>query len=280
MPPQAQEEKPLVDGEIQSVDSSIYGYFLAHKRHTIIVISVVVATEVILILLKNEIFFLYVLPVLWPVIEYYSIKLKLQRAFIQQFARENGYTFLETTTCGTTPFFSLGHDARVRDAIEGEYHGHPIVFYTYSYTVGYGKHKSTYTSSVISLGIVADMPDITLLSANNYSRVPSPSGSNKLRLEGDFNKYFTLYVPRGYEVEALQVFTPDIMVHLLDYGKKYNIEISHNNIYIHSDKIMDSKIKLEAFHNLAKYFVDEIGPVLALMKPSLLAQASEKENNN
>jgi hypothetical protein len=37
-----------------------------------------------------------------------------------------------------------------------------------------------------------------------------------LHLEGDFDRHFTLYVPAGYERDALYVMTPDVMASLID----------------------------------------------------------------
>ncbi len=52
-----------------------------------------------------------------------------------------------------------------------------------------------------------------------------------MSLEGDFNKYFKLSVPKGYEVKALEVFTPDVMATLIDKCKFFNVEIAGTNIY-------------------------------------------------
>ena len=53
-------------------------------------------------------------------------------------------------------------------------------------------------------------------------------------LEGDFDRYFTLYAPRQYERDALYVFTPDLMVLLIDRLASYDLEIVDNRLYIYS----------------------------------------------
>jgi hypothetical protein len=60
-----------------------------------------------------------------------------------------------------------------------------------------------------------------------------------LSLEGDFDKYFTLYAPRQYERDALYVFTPDLMVLLIDRLATYDLEIVDNRLYIYSHKPFD-----------------------------------------
>jgi len=55
-----------------------------------------------------------------------------------------------------------------------------------------------------------------------------------LKLEGNFNDFFTLYAPKEYETDALYVFTPDLMAHFIDKANTYNAEIIDNNLYIYS----------------------------------------------
>jgi hypothetical protein len=46
-----------------------------------------------------------------------------------------------------------------------------------------------------------------------------------LPLEGDFNSYFTLYCPTGYETDALVTFTPDVMAAMVDHAQGWCAEI-------------------------------------------------------
>ena len=53
-------------------------------------------------------------------------------------------------------------------------------------------------------------------------------------LEGDFDKYFTLYTQDGSQADALYVLTPDVMALLIDYASDYDIEIAGNHIYFYA----------------------------------------------
>ena len=44
-----------------------------------------------------------------------------------------------------------------------------------------------------------------------------------LSLEGDFNRYFTLYCPRQYERDALYVFTSDLISLLNDEADPFDV---------------------------------------------------------
>jgi len=55
-----------------------------------------------------------------------------------------------------------------------------------------------------------------------------------LSLEGDFNKYFTLYAPKEYERDALYIFTPDLMSLLVDELAQFDVEVVENKLYVYS----------------------------------------------
>lgn len=50
----------------------------------------------------------------------------------------------------------------------------------------------------------------------------------RLQLEGDFDRHFTLYAPNGYERDALYVITPDLMALLID-------ELPGSHVEVHRD---------------------------------------------
>jgi len=73
------------------------------------------------------------------------------------------------------------------------------------------------------------LPNILLLSRLNATGTDIwrtiPVRSEKISLEGDFDNYFTLYAPAGYDADALYLFTPDIMANLMDKVAPFDVEI-------------------------------------------------------
>jgi hypothetical protein len=61
-----------------------------------------------------------------------------------------------------------------------------------------------------------------------------------LSLEGDFDKYFTLYCPRAYERDALYVFTPDLMALLIDNAGAFDVEIVDDWLFVYSSTPIDT----------------------------------------
>ena len=66
------------------------------------------------------------------------------------------------------------------------------------------------------------------------------SGQPILSLEGDFNKYFTLYCPVGYERDALYIFTPDLMADLVDESLAFDVELINEWMFVYAMEPFDS----------------------------------------
>ena len=272
------DSKPIIDGEITDTAASMRTYLGQHRGHVALVLLGTLAIEVLIYLIGTPAGLFYILPFLWPVLEYSSISSKIQDEFLQQFAKANGFTFSDT---GPIPengrLFQIGHDRYVSDLIVGTESDRPIQFYTYSYEVGQGKQKESFSFTVFGIAFDVDVPDMLLLSREHrIGKTPDLDGLKVVELEGDFSKSFTLYVKDGYEIEALEIFTPDVMAEILDKGLWYSLEISQNDLYLCVGYRMESKKDLDAMQSFAHYFLDNVGPVLAQMKPGLLATEAEK----
>ena len=78
-----------------------------------------------------------------------------------------------------------------------------------------------------------------VLDAGSNNRGPfssllnAPLASHHLSLEGDFDSHFRLYVPAGYERDALYVFTPDFMALLIDETGDLDVEIRDDHLIVY-----------------------------------------------
>jgi hypothetical protein len=108
----------------------------------------------------------------------------------------------------------------------------------FNYTIPSGRGMS----AVMRWGFIAIQLDRRLphivLEARAHSGWLSgelPSGimaDQKLGLEGDFDRHFTLYCPRGYEPDALYLFTPDLMALLIDEAGGMHVEIMDDWMFV------------------------------------------------
>jgi hypothetical protein len=63
-----------------------------------------------------------------------------------------------------------------------------------------------------------------------------PERAQRLSLEGDFDDYFTLFCPEGYERDALYLFTPDVMARLMDRVRGFDVEIIDDWLFFVSSR--------------------------------------------
>ena len=85
-------------------------------------------------------------------------------------------------------------------------------------------------------------------------------GTQKLSLEGDFDRYFSVYVPAKYERDALELLTPDVMVCLIDHGRQWDIEIVDDRLVVASRRWARSSDRAE--YTAMLYFSELIGAEL------------------
>src|SRR5690606_410461 len=116
---------------------------------------------------------------------------------------------------------------------------HPrfVEFANYRYTTGSGKNRTTHTWGYVAVKLDVPLPNIVLDARGNNtlgSNLPASfSEDQRLSLEGDFDRYFTLYCPRGYEADALYLFTPDIMARFIDHAAEMDVEIVDDWMFLY-----------------------------------------------
>ncbi|UOR03270.1 DUF3137 domain-containing protein [Leucobacter allii] len=62
-------------------------------------------------------------------------------------------------------------------------------------------------------------------------------GVQRISLEGDFDRHFSVYAPNGYARDALELLTPDVMVCLIDHGRRWDIEVVEDRLIVASPRL-------------------------------------------
>src|SRR5690606_8719337 len=135
--------------------------------------------------------------------------------------------------------FSIGNSRKASELIRG--HSPRFVeFGNYQYTVKHGKNSTTYKWGYVAVKLDVPLPNIVLDAlGNNGFGTNLPASFRKdqrLSLEGDFDKYFTLYCPEGYESDALYLFTPDIMARFIDNAAQLDVEIVDDWLFLYTKR--------------------------------------------
>jgi hypothetical protein len=158
-----------------------------------------------------------------------------------RFARQNGMTFTPYQVNPSYPgaIFQIGDSRQAVDHLVSTT-GRFFDIGNYRYTTGSGKNRSTRTWGFMAFHLDRKLPNMVLDSkANNGffgTNLPATFDKNQiLSLEGDFDKYFTLYCPKAYERDALYIFTPDLMALLIDEAAPFDVEIVDDWMFVYSN---------------------------------------------
>lgn len=203
-------------------------------------------------------------------IYYYSVE-RAHRVLLKEFATLNKFKFervgdprlLEGTV------FKQGHSHRMYQVVRGTFIHHPFTLFTFEYATGSGNQAREYASTILELDLEKQLPHIVMVSKYHKQRstlamvMPivhagsdgfpmHTDGTTELSVEGTFYKYFDLHITSGHELEALEIFTPDLMEDLINDASKYSMEMVDDKIYIvYGDIITDIK-ELQAMYDIAQ----------------------------
>jgi hypothetical protein len=188
------------------------------------------------------------------------------RIRLRAFASQNNLDYYATMNDDNRPgiIFGQGHDQSFVDVLIA--HGRQFAeIGNYSYKTGAEKYETTHTFGYMRIKLPRRLPNMVLDSTKNnflgkISNLPSGFRSDqRLSLEGDFDKYFTLYAPAEYKTDALYVFTPDVMQAMINAAHNYDCEVIDDDLYLYSSKInVTDQKQLEELIRIAETISPEI----------------------
>ncbi|MGP3533597.1 hypothetical protein ACTU3I_02300 [Microbacterium sp. RD1] len=162
---------------------------------------------------------------------------------LDRFARANGMSYEPGTASPPLPgmIFSQGSSRQASDLVRG---AQPrfVEFANYRYTTGSGKNRTTHRWGYVAVKLDVPLPHIVLDARGNNglfgaSNLPAAFDRHqRLSLEGDFDQYFSLYCPEGYERDALYLFTPDIMARFIDNAAALDVEIVDDWMFLYAKR--------------------------------------------
>lgn len=266
-PKDADQDFPVITEDIENASKYTTAYI---KKHYLPYVFIFVVLLICIIVffpngMPKTISFWLVLGI--GFIAFNIIKKRIRHAFMQQFALANNYKYQEkgSITGIEAPFLQMGRNRHIGDVVSGVYKECPLRLFNFNCTIGSGKSQRQVSFTVCEIQYKTNLQRIFLL-GYNLSFMYSPHGEEKVSLEGDFNKYFSLYVPKGYEIEALEIFTPDVMAMLIDKSRAFSLEFIENHLYIYAAKPIDTKSGLYSLFELARILIVELAPVLERLK--------------
>ncbi|GAA5145412.1 hypothetical protein GCM10025768_02610 [Microbacterium pseudoresistens] len=170
---------------------------------------------------------------------------RIRRYRLHTFAEANAMSYVPSLADPQLPgmIFHDGRSRRSDDLVRGE-RPRFVEFANYQYTTGSGKNSTTHHWGYVAIKLDVPLPNIVLDAVSNNglfgSNLPVRFGKHqRLSLEGDFDQYFALYCPEGYERDALYLFTPDIMARFMDNASQFDVEIVDDWLFLYAK---DAKI--------------------------------------
>lgn len=161
----------------------------------------------------------------------------------QIFAMDNGFNYTPTfsddfkTEPGT--LFVHGQSKKAAHIITGEFVGFPFTLFRYEYATGSGRSRRDFDAEVMEITLPRVLPHMVIDSLvedgnGNFSTLPIEFAKDqKIDLEGDFYKYFSIYAPDQYGISALTIIAPDAMDSLIRNAALCDIEIIDNKLYFY-----------------------------------------------
>lgn len=149
---------------------------------------------------------------------------------------QNGFSF-QVGMSRTTESYDMAYQAVIE--------GHQTVIFQYQYTEYYSTYdaatqqqqeqSTTHYFTVINTTLPVTLPTILLLHHNFISKLATMGDHNGLQainLEGDFNKYFDMYITPNSQTEALSLLTPDTMELFVNIANGASAQISGESIVL------------------------------------------------
>ncbi len=194
--------------------------------------------------------FLYtsIIVVALLVIRKYQIDTYTKLIRLTNFAKANGLEYHKTALYLTHQgiIFNIGSGRMGFDQLIKPKTGDasPFEISNYRFVTGTGDDKNTHYRGYIMIQLDRNVPQIVLDSHQNNTKlfgislcnIPvSFSKDQILELEGDFNKHFTLFAPKEYKRDALQIFTPDLMASFIDESGSFDAELIDDKLFVYSE---------------------------------------------
>lgn len=212
---------------------------------------------------------LFIASAIMVVIYFTFLYIKANKALLQHFAKTNGFKYEESAPIKTVSghLFKLGRSQKITNVLSGQHLGYLIRIFNYQYTIGAGKNQQTYRFTVLEMIFKnIKFPHILLQSKRmlnyRYSGTLGMTKDTEIPLTNQFGDYFNLYSTDGYEIEVLEIFTPDLLFYLQENAKDFNIEFEDNKIYIFDDKLISNKKELNLLFDISKKILSSHGEII------------------
>lgn len=217
-------------------------------RQRIILVLLVVFAGLGIVLVWPRAVLLGLVIISLPLQYFYA---KAYPLFMRHFAELNNMSYVESQTYK----FPDGAEALIWNVIVGNWNGFPVMIYNTGHV---NEKRPPYTVMEITIQEVK-FPYIALQS-KKMDRQFNTGGVENININ---NGAFMLSAARGYETEALQIFSPELLDYLTQKAKDFSIQFSEDKLNIYFNKEISTKKNLTRFLDVGKHIIDSSGAFMA-----------------
>ncbi len=219
----------------------------------------------------DTIVFIIVSPLLLLGVYLGNVFKQAERKFWYNFCKVNGGEYKQTGNPNTEKaiMFKQGDFNNIKHVALFEEGKNQTKIFQYSFSKKNSvtdKNYQAYNYTVISIKVEGSLPHIYL----NYKR--DSYGLNigkKVSVPLEFEKSFQVSIPEGYHIEALEIFTPEILAKILDQEIKVDIELVDNQIYFFIEKQNLFGFSFDKHLKLLEKQYNAAATLMAMLKPRL-----------
>lgn len=274
-------DKTLLNAPLKSVSEDAWVYLKEHWKMSLLSCAVVGSGLILGLLYGSPQLIVFAIAVAFFTGAYAVAQARVR--FMQKVASALGMSFEPKGSLDSVDgdLFDFGHGQQIANVMSGQIHELPLRIYNYQTTVGSGKNSHMYRYTVFEITYGYELPHILLLERDGIifrSEIRFSDGE-EVRLEGDWSESYLLYVQKLFELEALQIFSPDVMVHFMDRVKKTNLETKHHKLYIFKDSYLSTKESLAEMYGVAELIAKILAPRFRQTSDSTSAMKEHISNN-
>lgn len=233
-----------------------------HAHPALVVIGLIVIGLMSLVLLKNVLIPIVLISAFSAYIGKKTFEYK--EGVWKAFAAVNGWS---VTPGSVAPLVFVppslvntgGRSRKLGDIVHADIDGHMCSVYMFQFTTGSGRSRQVHFYTIARVVLERQFPHIILDSKSSWALRDRGSATANVKLEGDFNKYFSLYFDKGEHIDALSIVTPDVMQTLIKSNQSQDIEIVDNNIFFMSARDRRNDKVLPGLFVSVDALADEIG---------------------
>jgi len=273
----------FLNSDTDKLDNNLGAYIQKyHSRKFNLLMALTVATMVILIGISlADSLGIFIYAAFWtPFIILLPFGLSMQKEmenqFTKHFADSMGYVYSPAAPAVTFTglLFRLWTNQNFSNVMLGIYQGHAIRLFDYSFRRQQGKNNVECSYTVLEVQFEKDLPvmeavhrQASFLQVSNFFMTGNDlyKSQTLLQTEGNFNDYFSVFVPSGTETEGLEIIAPDLMATLIDHYRDFDFECSGRNLYIFLIGKISTRTKQDflQLYSLADILIPKLDEMLA-----------------